>query len=59
MADSNSSKTESPVDIKEIILTREHAWNGRTIIPKGDTVLRVGDSIVLYTKGKGVPIEEE
>ncbi len=33
--------------------------NGRTIIPKGDTVLRVGDLIVLYTKGKGVPIEEE
>jgi voltage-gated potassium channel len=34
--------------------------SGRTIIPKGDTVLRVGDEVVLYSQKKlGEPVETD
>jgi len=33
--------------------------SGRMIVPKGDTVLRAGDAIVLYTKSKGVALDPE
>ena len=73
-------KDDAPVEIKEIILSKDHAWSGvavrdldisrqtflvmvkrsgRMIVPKGDTVLRAGDAIVLYTKSKGVALDPE
>ena len=76
----DNSMKETPVEIKEIILDKDHKWNGqavrdldisrqtfiimvrrsgRMIIPKGDTVLRNGDAVVLYSQKKGIPEEEE
>lgn len=66
-------KDEPPIQIREVLLQKDHAWNGvavrdldisrktfiimvrrsgRTIIPKGDTVLRTGDEVVLYSQKK-------
>ena len=66
-------KDEPPMQIREILLQKDHEWNGvavrdldisrktfiimvrrsgRTIIPKGDTVLRMGDEVVLYSQKK-------
>lgn len=66
-------KEDTPMNIQEIRLQKDHEWNGlavrdldisrktflimvrrsgRSIIPKGDTVLRAGDVVVLYSQKK-------
>ena len=73
-------KGDTPVDIKEIMISHDHPWNGvavrdldisrqtflvmirrsgRSIAPKGDTVIRAGDGVILYTQKKGVALEED
>ena len=72
---SEAPKDETPMNVREIIIDRNHSWNGvalrdldisrqtfvimvrrsgRSIIPKGDFVFRIGDEVVLYSK-TGVP----
>lgn len=79
----DAPKNDYAVDIKEIVLQKDHKWNGvavrdldisrktyiimvkrsgRTILPKGDTVLRAGDEVVLYSQkklGEAAVSEEE
>jgi len=74
-----SIKDDTPINLKEVLLRRDHPWNGvaikdldisrqtfiimvkrndRVVIPKGDLVLREGDTIILYSK-VGLRMEEE
>ena len=72
-------KNDTPVDMKEIVIHREHEWNGeavrdldisrqtylvmirrngRSIVPNGNTMLKTGDSVILYTQKKAAGPEE-
>ena len=72
-------KNDTPVDLKEIVIHREHEWhgeavrdldisrqtylvmirrNGRSIVPNGNTMLKTGDSVILYTQKKAAGPEE-
>lgn len=70
-----SLKDDKPMNLKEIVLRKQHTWNGmriqdldisrqafivlikrqgKSLLPRGDLVLREGDTVILYSKANSL-----